>query len=49
MCAGKATTTPVELVGQLLGLVAEAFPDRAVHGVGDAACHGKPLLVPGTT
>src|SRR6266487_4926174 len=47
--AGKATTTPVELAGQLLGLVAEAFPDRAVHGVGDAAYHGKPLLVPGTT
>ena len=47
---GKATTTtPVELAGQLLGLVAEAFPDRAVHGVGDAAYHGKPLLVPGTT
>ena len=21
------------------------FPDRAVHGVGDAAYHGKPLLV----
>lgn len=30
--AGKATTTPVELAGQLVGLVAEAFPDRAVHG-----------------
>lgn len=47
--AGKATTTPVELDGQVLGLVTETFPDRAVHGVGDAAYHGKPLLVPGTT
>ena len=47
--AGKATTTPVELAGQLLGRVAAAFPDRGVHGVGDAAYHGKPLLVPGTT
>ena len=47
--AGKGTTTPVELAGQLLGLLAAAFPDQEVHGVGDAAYHGKPLLVPGTT
>jgi hypothetical protein len=46
---GKGTTTPVELAGHLLALLRAAFPDRKVHGVGDAAYHGKPLLVEGTT
>jgi len=41
--------SPVELAGELLGLVAAEFPGRGVHGVGDAAYHGKPLLVPQTT
>jgi hypothetical protein len=47
--AGKATTTPVELAAQMLALITAAFPDRDVHGVGDAAYHGKPLLVAGVT
>jgi hypothetical protein len=47
--AGKATTSPVELAAVLLALIIAAFPDRDVHGVGDAAYHGKPLLVPGVT
>jgi hypothetical protein len=47
--AGKDTTTPVELAAQLLKLIVAEFGDRDVHGVGDAAYHGKPLLVPGTT
>ena len=47
--AGKATTTPVELAAQLLALIVAEFGDRQVHGVGDAAYHGKPLQVPGTT
>jgi len=47
--AGKGTATPVDLAGALLALVAAEFPGRAVHGVGDAAYHGKPLLVPGVT
>lgn len=47
--AGKGTTTPVELAAQLLGLIAAEFPERVVHGVGDAAYHGKPLLVGGVT
>ncbi len=47
--AGKGTASSVELAGQLLGLITAAFPDRRVHGVGDAAYHGKPLLVAGTT
>ena len=40
---GKGTTTPVELARTLVGLLARAFPDRAIHLVADAAYHGKPL------
>jgi hypothetical protein len=47
--AGKGTASSVELAAQMLGLIVAAFPDRQVHGVGDAAYHGKPLLVPATT
>jgi hypothetical protein len=47
--AGKGTASSVELAGQLLGLIAAEFPHHRVHGVGDAAYHGKPLLVTGTT
>jgi hypothetical protein len=47
--AGKGSDSPVTLGGQLLQLIRDAFPDRVVHGVGDAAYHGKPLLVQGAT
>jgi DDE superfamily endonuclease len=47
--AGKETTSSVGLAGELLTVIATAFPDRQVHGVGDAAYHGEALLVPGTT
>jgi hypothetical protein len=47
--AGKVSASPVELAGQPLGLIAAELPGRRLHGVGDAACHGKPLLVAGTT
>lgn len=47
--AGKGTPSPIQLAGQLLTLLSDAFPDRVIHVVGDAAYHGKPLLVPGTT
>jgi hypothetical protein len=40
---GKGTATPVELARRLVGLLARAFPDRAIHLAGDAAYHGKPL------
>jgi DDE superfamily endonuclease len=40
---GKGATTPVELARTLVGLLARAFPDRAIHLVADAAYHGKPL------
>lgn len=41
---GKGSTTPVALAGELLGLLAAELPGHAIHGVGDAAYHGKPLL-----
>lgn len=47
--AGKGTATPVQLAGQLLELLAGEFTGRTIHAVGDAAYHGTPLLVPGTS
>ena len=47
--AGKGTASPVELAGELMARIVAEFPGRLVHGVGDAAYHGKPLLVPGAT
>jgi hypothetical protein len=46
---GKGTQSPVRLAGELISVLAQAFPDRRIHVVGDAAYHGKPLLVPGAT
>jgi DDE superfamily endonuclease len=46
---GKGTASPVELAGQMMTILAGAFPGRAVHGTGDAAFHGEPLVVAGTT
>ena len=46
---GKGTTSPVQLAAELISLLAQGFPDRSVHAVGDAAYHGKALLVPATT
>jgi len=46
---GKGTASPVQLAAELLAIVAGAFPGRAVHGTGDAAFHGKPLVIEGTT
>ena len=47
--AGKGTDSPVTLAGQLLTILANAFPDKTIHAVGDAAYHGRPLVVAGTT
>lgn len=47
--AGKGTNSPVTLAGQLLTLLADAFPDRTIHLVGDAAYHGMALVLAGTT
>ena len=46
---GKGTASPVELAGQMMTVLAGAFPGRAVHGTGDAAFHGESLVVEGTT
>jgi hypothetical protein len=46
---GKGTASQVELAGQMLKLLAGAFPGREVHGVGDAAFHGQPLAAAGAT
>ncbi|MPY81327.1 MAG: transposase [Actinophytocola sp.] len=46
---GKGSATPVQLASELLKLLAEEFPGRATHGVGDAAYHGKLLVVADTT
>jgi hypothetical protein len=47
--AGKGSASVVDLAAEVLTLIVGAFPDRSVHGVGDAAYHGKALLVPGAT
>jgi hypothetical protein len=47
--AGKGSPSPVTLAGELIELLVAEFPDRTVHGVGDAAYHGRPLRIPGTT
>src|SRR5271166_3717386 len=46
---GKGTASQVELAGQMMTLLAAAFPGRAVHGTGDAAFHGESLVIGGTT
>ena len=46
---GKGTASPVQLARELISILAQVFPNRLVHAVGDAAYHGKALLVPATT
>jgi hypothetical protein len=46
---GKGTASRVELAAQMVKMLAAAFPGRAVHGAGDAAFHGGPLVIEGTT
>jgi hypothetical protein len=46
---GKGTASHVELAAQMLALLVEAFPGWRIHGVGDAAYHGKALDQPNTT
>src|SRR6266851_865606 len=46
---GKGTASQVELAAEVLGKLAAAFPGREVHGTGDAAFHGKPLVREGVT
>lgn len=46
---GKGTASQVELAAEMLEKLAGAFPGREVHGTGDAAFHGGPLVIEGTT
>lgn len=46
---GKGTASQVQLAAEMMKLLAGAFPEREVHGTGDAAFHGEPLVVEGTT
>jgi hypothetical protein len=46
---GKGTASPVRLAGELISVLVQEFPDRRIHVVGDAAYHGKPLLIAGIT
>jgi len=46
---GQGTASPVQLARELISILAQVFPNRLVHAVGDAAYHGKALLVPATT
>jgi hypothetical protein len=46
---GKGTASPAQLAGELLGLLAKELTGRVIHAVGDAAYHGKALIVAGTT
>ena len=46
---GKGTASQVQLAAELLELLAGAFGGREVHGTGDAAFHGGPLVIKGTT
>jgi hypothetical protein len=46
---GKGTASPVELAAEMTEVLVQAFPGRTVHGTGDAAFHGKPLAIEGTT
>jgi hypothetical protein len=46
---GKGTTSQVQLAAVLLELLVKEFPERQVHGTGDAAFHGEPLIIEGAT
>src|SRR5712691_223344 len=46
---GKGTASQAELAGEMMELLVRAFPGRQVHGTGDAAFHGEPLVIDGAT
>ena len=46
---GKGTPSQVTLAGEMMSLLVAAFPDRKVHGTGDAAFHGGPLVIEDAT
>ena len=46
---GKGTPSQVQLAAQMLEILVKAFPERQVHGTGDAAFHGEALVIEGAT
>jgi DDE superfamily endonuclease len=46
---GKGTASQVTLAAEMMTVLRDAFPGRAVHGTGDAAFHGEALVIGGTT
>jgi hypothetical protein len=46
---GKGTASQVELAAQMVKLLVAALPGRLVRGVGDAAFHGRALVIEGAT
>ena len=46
---GKGTPSQVTLAGEMMSVLVAAFPDRQVHGTGDAAFHGGPLVIEDAT
>jgi hypothetical protein len=46
---GKGTASPVTLAAEMMTVLRDAFPGRAVHGTGDAAFHGEALVIEGVT
>jgi hypothetical protein len=46
---GKGTASQVQLAAELTQILVRAFPGREVHGTGDAAFHGEPLVIKGAT
>ena len=46
---GKGTPSQVALAGEMMSLLAAAFPGRQVHGTGDAAFHGEALVIEDAT
>ncbi len=46
---GKGTASQVDLAAEMVALLTSAFTGHVIHGVGDAAFHGEPLAVEGST
>ena len=46
---GKGTPSQVTLAAEMMSVLVGAFPDREVHGTGDAAFHGGPLVIEDAT
>ncbi len=47
--AGKGAASPVRPTRDMIAVLAQAFWHKQIHAAGDAACHGKPLPMPGAT